>query len=355
MKTLVSAIALVAVSATASFAGNFSLSQAGNAEGKLWSFTHDNGGTWNFYGTSYVDNLRVELTDAQSEANRLQLIVNQQVSIQNGLQANLATAEARVATLEAQLEATPSAAEIAEANTEIRHLNAEIDALRIEVDAEIAFVDELFAEIDAKDAQISSLTAELAVANADLEAANNTIATLQNPEAAAVPNSEEVSALMTEVSNSGILGYVSMDNVEELIRTGVLVSGSSSTTIADIEAFGIDTEALQELRDIRVAAVEAGKAHSSYNGTVDAHSVNRTDSVVYDSFGNDDGLSTMFTINGRTVDLTETGADMVFTNGAAEITDWIDGFENGYNAGYEDGYADGFADGYAAGVSDSTN
>ena len=58
------------------------------------------------------------------------------------------------------------------------------------------------------------------------------------------PESEEVSALMSEVSNSGILDYVSMDNVEELIRTGVLVSGSSSTTIADIEAFGIDTEAL---------------------------------------------------------------------------------------------------------------
>ena len=195
--------------------------------------------------------------------------------------------------------------------------------------------------ISALRAQVSDLEAQLAVAMAA-----PTIGDL-------TPNSEEVSALMTEVSNSGILTYVSMDNVEELIRTGVLVSGSSSTTIADIEAFGIDTEALQELRDIRVAAVEAGKAHSSYNGTIDAHNVNRVDSVVYDSFGNDDGLSTMFTINGRTVDLTETGADMVFTDGAAEITDWIDGFENGYNAGYEDGYADGFADGYAAGVSDT--
>ena len=340
-KSLVAVAAIASATAAMTTTAQAGWGWIGYQSDSSWAVYDYSAGRWNtVYTQNYVNGLRGQI-------NGLQTMVAEKNNRIAGLKAEVAAQQDTIDGLNEVIETMET--DLGLANDQVEFLTGARDAAETALKEATMNLGIAYDELNDADAEIASLTAELAVANAALAAQPEV------PGAPAVPDSEEVSALMTEVSNSGILTYVSMDNVEELIRTGVLVSGSSSTTIADIEAFGIDTEALQELRDIRVAAVEAGKAHSSYNGTVDAHSVNRTDSVVYDSFGNDDGLSTMFTINGRTVDLTETGADMVFTNGAAEITDWIDGFENGYNAGYEDGYADGFADGYAAGVSDSTN
>ena len=67
MKTLVSAIALVAVSATASMAGDFNLTSWGDRDGKLWSFTKDNGSVWNFYGTGYVNDLKAEISAKKTQ------------------------------------------------------------------------------------------------------------------------------------------------------------------------------------------------------------------------------------------------------------------------------------------------
>ena len=118
MKTLVSAIALVAVSATASMAGEFSISSWGDANGKLWTFTHDNGSNWNFYGTSYVNNLRSELATEQS---RVANLANSLEAAESGVaRANeIIGMQPCYRDLEAQIAVTPSAAELEAAQNEI--------------------------------------------------------------------------------------------------------------------------------------------------------------------------------------------------------------------------------------------
>ena len=283
MKTLISAIAVVAVSATASFAGNFSISQAGNANGKLWQITSDQGQTLSFYGTTYVHKLQAEISAKNTTISQLQAL-----AIDN---------------------------------------SATISALRT---------------------QVADLEAQLAVAMA---------APAHDP-AAATPDSAEVSALMETVANSSVGGLLSESAIDQFVRNGVI----TGSTIEAITAYDAEAgAALQELRDIRVAAVEAGMAHADYNPT----DYTRTPSVegyttVVDSNGIEQNESFVtISINGKSFSsatVNEEGATLGTTFGAGEsASDWVAGFEDGYNAGYEDGYADGFADGYAAGVSDSTN
>ena len=234
MKTLLSTVALVAVSATASVAGDFSLTSWGDANGKIWTFTKDGGGQWNFYGTRYVDGLRADL---EVERTRVANLASSLTAAESSVaRANEIIGEnaLRIEELEAMLVAgAPSAAELEAANNEIAALNEEISALRIEFNAELDFVDVLYGELDAANAQVSSLTAQLTVAlanvestQADLDAANTTIADLiSSPTVGAAGDvtNAHVEGLMSEVSNSGVLDYVSMDNVEELIRTGVFM------------------------------------------------------------------------------------------------------------------------------------
>ncbi len=358
MKTLVSAIALVAVSATASMAGEFSISSWGNANGKLWTFTHDNGSNWNFYGTSYVNNLKSQLSTEQS---RVANLASSLEAAENGVaRANeiIGMQTLRIEELEAQIAtAAPSAAELEAAQTEIGHLEAEIAALRIEVNAEIELTDVLFAELDAANAQVSSLTAELAASNAALTAANATIAELSatpTVDNQAVADAH-VEGLMDTIANSSVGSLLSESAINQFVRTGVVAGGSiEGITAYDAEAGA----ALQELRDIRVAAVEAGMAHDAYVGLDNANVTDIDYTQVVDSSGiAQDESSVSFTINGKSFSstyVTEDGATLGTTFGAGEsASDWIAGFEDGYNAGYDDGYADGFADGYAAGVSDS--
>ena len=279
MKTLISAIAVVAVSATASFAGNFSISQAGNANGKLWQITSDQGQTLSFYGTTYVHKLQAEISAKNTTISQLQAL-----AIDN---------------------------------------SATISALRT---------------------QVADLEAQLAVAMAAA------------PVEAPTPDSAEVSALMETVANSSVGGLLSESAIDQFVRNGVI----SGSTIEAITAYDAEAgAALQELRDIRVAAVEAGMAHADYNPT----DYTRTPSVegyttVVDSNGIEQNESFVtISINGKSFSsatVNEEGATLGTTFGAGEsASDWVAGFEDGYNAGYEDGYADGFADGYAAGVSDS--
>ena len=362
MKTLVSAIALVAVSATASMAGEFSISSWGDANGKLWTFTHDNGSNWNFYGTSYVNNLRSELATEQS---RVANLANSLEAAESGVaRANeiIGMQTLRIEDLEAQIAANaPSAAELEAAQTEIGHLEAEIAALRIEVNAEISFVDVLQGELDAANASVSSLTAELASTNAALDAANTTIAELSatpTVDNADVANAH-VEGLMETVAGSTTSQYLTPDAIERFIRNGELPNGGDIDAITAYDPEG--GAALQELRDLRVAAVEAGMAHDAYAPT----DYGRRSSVegyttVIDSTGGEQNRSFVtISINGKSfssANVTEDGATLGTSFAAGEgASDWIAGFEDGYNAGYEDGYADGFADGYAAGVSDSTN
>ncbi len=278
MKTLISAIAVVAVSATASFAGNFSISQAGNANGKLWQITSDQGQTLSFYGTTYVHKLQAEITAKNTTISQLQAL-----AIDN---------------------------------------SATISALRT---------------------QVADLEAQLAVAMAAA------------PVEAPTPDSAEVSTLMETIANSSVGSILSESAINQFVRTGVVAGGSiEGITAYDAEAGA----ALQELRDIRVAAVEAGMAHDAYVGLDNANVTDIDYTQVVDSNGvaqDESGVS--FTINGKSFSstyVTEDGATLGKTFGVGEsANDWVAGFEEGYNAGYDDGYADGFADGYAAGVSDS--
>jgi len=278
MKTLISAIAVVAVSATASFAGNFSISQAGNANGKLWQITSDQGQTLSFYGTTYVHKLQAEISAKNTTISQLQAL-----AIDN---------------------------------------SATISALRT---------------------QVADLEAQLAVAMAAA------------PVEAPTPDSAEVSTLMETIANSSVGSILSESAINQFVRTGVVAGGSiEGITAYDAEAGA----ALQELRDIRVAAVEAGMAHDAYVGLDNANVTDIDYTQVVDSNGvaqDESGVS--FTINGKSFSstyVTEDGATLGKTFGIGEsAVDWVDGFEEGYNAGYDDGYADGFADGYAAGVSDS--
>ena len=284
MKTIITTIALVAVSATASMAGDFNLTSWGDRNGKLWSFTKDNGSVWNFYGTGYVNDLKAEITAKNTTISQLEALA------------------------------------IDNADT--------ISALR---------------------AQVSDLEAQLAVAMAAPTSAP-TIGDL-------APESAEVSALMDTVAGSTAGQYLTPAAIDTFIHNGVLPNGGDINAVIEFDPEG--GAALQELRDIRVAQVEAGMAHEAY----EIHDYNRSTRVeghttVIDSTGGEQNRSFVtISINGKSfssANVTEDGATLGTTFGAGEsAADWVQGFEDGYNAGYEDGYADGFADGYAAGVSDS--
>ena len=358
MKTLVSAIALVAVSATASFAGPFSLSQAGDAGGKLWTFTHDNGSNWNFYGTRYVDSLKADLVAEQS---RVANLASSLAAAEDGVaRANAIIAEnsVRISELEsviATLEDNSAAVATLEATVADLEMTVSIQhdtILRMSSEAQMYMG--LFSDANE---EVSRLTAELAVANADLAAANATVAELSATPT--VDNQATVDAhvagLMETITNSSVGNLLSESVIDQFVRTGV-VAGGSIEGITDFDAEA--GAALQELRDIRVAAVNAGMAHNDYVGLDHANATDITYTQVVDSNGvaqDESGVS--ITINGKSFSstyVTEDGATLGKTFGVGEsANDWVAGFESGYNAGYDDGYADGFADGYAAGVSDS--
>ena len=230
MKTLVSAIALVAVSATASMAGDFNLTSWGDRGGKLWTFTKDNGSVWNFYGTGYVDDLKAELAAEQS---RVANLASSLAAAEDGVaRANAIIAEnsVRITELEGMI------ATLEDNSAAVATLEASVASLQSTVDIQHETILRMSSEAqmymglfsDANE-EVSRLTAELAVVTADLDAANTTIAELSatpTVDNADVANAH-VESLMTEVSNSGILNYASMDNVEELIRTGAFAHGNS--------------------------------------------------------------------------------------------------------------------------------
>ena len=164
---------------------------------------------------------------------------------------------------------------------------------------------------------------------------------------------------METVTSSTTGGFLTAGAIDTFIHNGVLPNNGDINAIIEFDPEG--GTALQELRDIRVAQIEAGMAHEAY----EIHDYNRTTRVeeyttVIDSTGGEqDRPFVTISINGESFSsatVNEEGATLGTTFGAGEsAADWVQGFEDGYNAGYEDGYADGFADGYAAGVSDSTN
>ena len=359
MKTLVSAIALVAVSATASMAGEFSISSWGDRNGKLWTFTHDNGSNWNFYGTSYVNDLKAELAAEQS---RVANLASSLAAAEDGVaRANTIIAEnsVRITELEGMI------ATLEDNSAAVATLEASVASLQSTVDIQHETILRMSSEAqmymglfsDANE-EVSRLTAELAIVTADLDAANATIAELSATPT--VDNADvvdqHVADLMETVANSTTSSFLTANAIDRFIKNGDLGNNSIEAIIEYDPEGGA---ALQELRDLRVAAVAAGMTHDAYG----IHDYNRTAGVeghtqVVDSRGvaQDETFVTV-TINGKSFSsatVNHEGATLGTTFGAGEsAADWVQGFEDGYNAGYEDGYADGFADGYAAGVSDS--
>ena len=284
MKTIVSAIALVAVSATASMAGDFSLSQAGNANGKLWTFTHDNGSNWNFYGTSYVDGLKADLAAEQSRvANLANALTAAESSV---VTANTIIAEnsVRIAELEAM---------IAEVDvTAVAELEAEISSLELTVAIQHDTILRMSSEAqmymglfsDANE-EVSRLTAELAVANADLADAAAEIAELSANQAPAVTVSGD---------------YVPANHSARITNYSARVNSDGS--VSDDESYATIT----------------------INGqTFNSATLNENGSMTGTFFGAGEGAQDW-------------------------AAGFEDGYNAGFDDGYEAGYADGFADGVAS-------
>ena len=313
---------------------------------------NQNNNTWQVYDYSAGGWSTVYTQNHVNMLNRTIAMKQTQINQKNGL----------IASLKASVAA--QSAEIAELNVTIDGLNADLDFANGQVEFHMAAreaaeaqlsntLDALgsaYAELNAADAEIASLTAELAIANAELAAQPEV------PGAPAVPDAEAVSTLMDTVAGSTIGGFLTAGAIDTFIHNGVLPNGSDINAIIEFDPEG--GAALQELRDIRVAQVEAGMAHEAY----EIHDYNTNASVTalndaVDSQGVDVGTYVTISINGKSFDSASVTSDggltgKIFAEGES-VADWVDGFEDGYNAGYEDGYADGFADGYAAGVSDS--
>ena len=345
-KSLVAVAAIASATAAMTTTAQAGWGWIGYQSDSSWAVYDYSGGGWTtVYTQNYVNGLRGQITGLQS-------MVADKNNLIGTLKAEVAAKSMEITELNGQIEDLQGDLEFA--NDQVEFLTGARNAAEAALSEAAANLGMAYAELNDADAEVARLTAELAIANAALAAQPEV------PGAPAVPDSEEVSALTAEAMETELGQILGASAIEEFVRTGSFVNGTQIVTIEGLAADGHDVEALSQLRDIRVAAVEAGMSHDSYVGLDHAGA----STPEYTTRVNSDGSMSNETfvtinINGKTFSSAAVNEDGSTTGRLFEVgesaQDWVEGFESGYNAGYDDGYADGFADGYAAGVSDSTN
>ena len=347
-KSLVAVAAIASATAAMTTTAQAGWGWIGYQNDTSWAVYDYSAGRWNtVYTQNYVNGLRGQI-------GNLQVMVNDKNNLIANLKADVAAKQETINGLNEVI--STMEAELGHANDQVRFLTGAREDAEAQLSNALDNLGSAYNELNGAEAEITRLNDELDTVSAELAVANAALAAQQEvPGAPAVPNSEEVSALMETVTNSYAGNFLTVEgSLESLIRTGISLSGHTIEDFAGVEG-GAE---IQELRDIRVAQVEAGMAHDSYVGLDNASSTNEGFTTVIDSTGGEQNRSFVtISINGKSfssANVTEDGATLGTTFGAGEsAADWVQGFEDGYNAGYEDGYADGFADGYAAGVSDT--
>ena len=349
-KSLVTIAALASATAAMTSTAHAGWAWVGYQNDTSWAVYDYSAGRWNtVYTQNYVNGLRTQI-------GGLQVMVNDKNNLIANLKADVAAKQETINGLNEVI--STMEAELGFANDQVVFLTGAREDAEAQLSNALDNLGSAYNELNGAEAEIARLNSELDTVSAELAIANAELAAQPEvPGAPAVPDSAEVSTLMETIANSSVGPLLSESVIDQFIRTGVVAGG----TIEGITAYDAEAgAALQELRDIRVAQVEAGMTHDAYVGLDHANATNFEYNQVIDSSGvalDESGVS--FTINGKSFSstyVTEDGATLGKTFSVGEsANDWVAGFEEGYNAGYDDGYADGFADGYAAGVSDSTN
>ena len=246
-KSLVAVAALASATAAMTTTAQAGWGWIGYQSDSSWAVYDYSAGRWNtVYTQNYVNGLRGQI-------NGLQTMVAEKNNRIAGLKAEVAAQQDTIDGLNEVIETMEADLEFA--NDQVEFLTGARNAAETALSEATMNLGMAYAELNDADAEIASLTAELAVANAALAAQPEV------PGAPAVPDSEEVSTLMETVAGSTTGQFFTADAIDTFIHNGVLPNGNDINAVIEFDPEG--GAALQELRDIRVAQVEAGMAHGA--------------------------------------------------------------------------------------------